>query len=102
MNKQGETTLPLSKVKQKGQVTIPAEIREELGLHEGDYVDVKREGSRIVLTPKTVVDRHPEIDAAIAEGLADVRAGRVSPSFKNMKEFEAWLKTKEGRKFAKE
>jgi hypothetical protein len=30
MNKQGETTLPLSKVKQKGQVTIPAEIREEL------------------------------------------------------------------------
>ncbi len=53
-----------------------------------------------MLTPKAVVDRHPEIDAAIAEGLADVRAGRVSPSFKNMKEFEAWLKTDEGKKFA--
>jgi AbrB family looped-hinge helix DNA binding protein len=66
---------------------IPAEIRDELGLHEGDYVDVKREGSRIVLTPKTVVDRHPEIDAALAEGLADVRAGRLSPSFKNMRQF---------------
>ena len=46
--------------------------------------------------------RHPEIDAALAEGLADIQAGRVSPSFKDMKAFEAWLKTEEGMKFVKE
>src|SRR5689334_14050864 len=49
-----------------GQVTIPAKLRGELGLAEGDYVDISREGSRIVLTPKEAVDRHPVIDAALA------------------------------------
>ena len=56
--------MPLAKVKQKGQVTIPAKLRRELGLAEGDYVDISRNGSRIVLTPKETVDRHPMIDAA--------------------------------------
>ncbi len=91
--------MPLAKVKQKGQVTIPAGIREELGLDEGDYVEVTREGSRIVLTPQEIAPRHPEIDAALAEGLADARAGRLSPKFSSMKEFKAWLKTEEGKKF---
>jgi AbrB family looped-hinge helix DNA binding protein len=91
--------MPLAKVKQKGQVTIPADIRVELGLVEGDYVEVTRDGAHIVLTPKEMVDRHPAIDAAIAEGLADAAAGRLSPKFKTTKEFEAWLKTAEGKKF---
>lgn len=91
--------MPLAKVKQKGQVTIPATIREEVGLHEGDYVEVKREGSRIVLTPQEIAPRHPDIDAALAEALDDERAGRVSPKFASTEEFEAWLKTEEGKKF---
>lgn len=91
--------MPLAKVKQKGQVTIPAGIREELGLHEGDYVEVTREGTRIVLTPQEVAPRHPEIDAALAEALDDERAGRLSPGFSSMEEFKAWLKTPEGKKF---
>ena len=52
MNFQTASIMPLAKVKQKGQVTIPAKLRGELGLAEGDYVDISREGSRIVLTPK--------------------------------------------------
>jgi predicted transcriptional regulator len=56
-----------------------------------------------VLTAKEeLTERRREIDAAIAEGLADVRAGRISPRFKGMKEFEAWLKTEEEKKFGKE
>jgi AbrB family looped-hinge helix DNA binding protein len=102
MGDYGATIMPLARVKQKGQVTIPANIREELGLHEGDYVEVTTEGSRVVLTPQEIAPRHPEIDAALAEGLADIQAGRVSPSFKDMKGFEAWLKTEEGTKFGKE
>jgi AbrB family looped-hinge helix DNA binding protein len=91
----------LARVKQKGQVTIPATIRAQIGLAEGDYVEVKRQGRRIVLTPKEVVDRHPEVDAALAEGLADARAGRVTPKFANMKEYQTWLKTPEGKAFAR-
>lgn len=92
--------MPLAKVKQKGQVTIPAGIRDELGLDEGDYVEITREGSRIVLTPQDIAPRHPEIDAALAEALEGGRAGRLSPSFKSMKEFKSWLKTPEGKKFS--
>ena len=43
----------------------------------------------------------PEIDKAIAEGLADVRAGHVTPAFKNMAEYRAWRNTPEGKKFAR-
>ena len=91
--------MPLAKVKQKGQVTIPANIREHLGLDEGDYVEVTTEGSRIMLTPEEITDRHPVIDTALAEALEDENTGRVSPKFGSVAEFEAWLKTKEGKKF---
>jgi AbrB family looped-hinge helix DNA binding protein len=91
--------MPLAKVKHKGQVAIPAAIREELGLEDGDYVEVKREGRRIVLTPQDHVERHPAIDAAIAEGLEDARAGRLSPKFKSAKEIEAWQNTDDYKKF---
>lgn len=41
----------------KGQVTIPKQIREELGLKPGDRVFFEREGDRIVLkSAKTVFD----------------------------------------------
>jgi len=53
-----------------------------------------------VLTPKEkVAERHPEIDAALAEGLADARAGRLSPAFETAEEIEAWQKAEEYRKF---
>ena len=84
-------------------VTIPAEILEEIAVHDGDELEVSKEGNRIVLTAKEELpERRKEIDAAIAQGLADVRAGRGSPPFKHMKEFEAWLKTKKGEKCGKE
>jgi AbrB family looped-hinge helix DNA binding protein len=81
-------------------VTIPAKLRDEIAAHDGDEIDVSAEGDRIILTPKEeTAERHPEIDAAVAEGLADVRAGRLSPKFSSMEEFKAWRKTPEGKKF---
>jgi AbrB family looped-hinge helix DNA binding protein len=97
------TEHPMSKMHVRGDkltVTIPAAVREEIAAHNGDEIDVRTEDGRIVLIPKEeVAERHPEIDAAIAEGLADIRARRVSPAFHTMEEFEAWLKTPEGKKF---
>ena len=39
------------RVKRKGQVTIPLEIRSKLGLDEGAVLDVEEEGGAIVLRP---------------------------------------------------
>jgi predicted transcriptional regulator len=47
----------------------------------------------IVLKPKVMIDREA-VEAAIAEGLADLKAGRVSPTFSNVKEFKKYMKTK--------
>ena len=84
-----------------GALAIPADIREELGVHDGDELEISSEAGRIVWTPTQTAGRHPGIDAAIVEGLADVRAGRLSPAFRDMTEFEAWLETPEGKKFGR-
>ncbi len=78
-------------------VTIPARIREAVAVHDGDELVVTSEDGRIVLTP--VAEQHPEIDAALAEGLEDERAGRLSPAFQTAEEIEAWQKTDNYKKF---
>lgn len=93
--------MSLVKIKDKGQLTLPAKLRERHQLAVGDYVDVREEGGRIVLVPQDVAERYPVVDAAIADGLDDVRAGRVTPAFESMREYRAWRKTPEGKKFAR-
>ena len=92
--------MPLVKIKEKGQLTLPAKMRERLGLGIGDYVEVSEEGNRIVLIPQDIAPRHPDIDAALAEALEDERAGRMTPAFANMAEYRAWRASPEGKKFA--
>lgn len=43
----------LTKINAKGQVTIPAELRERFGIKKGTRIDWKRDGHRLVLTPIT-------------------------------------------------
>ncbi len=78
-------------------ITIPAKIRDEIAALHGDEIDVRTEDGRIVLTPKEgVAERHTEIDSALAEGLEDERAGRLSPPFQTAEEIEEWQKKKNG------
>jgi len=49
--------MPLVKIKGKYQITIPAELREEIDLEVGDLLDAKVEDNKITFTPKKVVDR---------------------------------------------
>ena len=76
-------------VKKKYQVVIPQGVRERIGVAVGDILEAKVERGRITLTPKSLVDR------AIAEGLEDVRKGRVRGPFKTVDEMIDSLK---GRK----
>ncbi len=76
-------------VKNKYQIVIPRAVRERIGVAVGDILEAKVERGRITLTPKSLVDR------AIAEGLEDVRKGRVRGPFDTVDEMIDSLK---GRK----
>jgi len=86
MNHQGVLTLPLVKVKEKFQITLPAELREVLHLAVGDMLEATVEQDKIVLTPKAVVDRTAAWDRVIA--VLDRVHAQLPPSDKDPKEEE--------------
>ena len=47
--------MPVVKILQHGQVTIPKRFREVLGLKKGDLAEAELEEGRIVITPKRLV-----------------------------------------------
>ena len=52
--------MSLVKVRQKGQVTLPQNVRDELQIEEGNYLEASVENYAIVLKPKIMVDRRIE------------------------------------------
>jgi AbrB family looped-hinge helix DNA binding protein len=73
----------LIKLRPKGQITIPDEVRRAVHLQEGDYLAVSIRGDAIVLEPKTVVDTSQawfwkkDWQAGEREASADIDAGRT-------------------------
>src|SRR5260370_11505097 len=49
--------MSLVRIQKKGQLTLPSQVRNRLGLAEGDFVDVKIRSTNIVITPQMVIDR---------------------------------------------
>jgi AbrB family looped-hinge helix DNA binding protein len=43
-----------ARVSSKGQLVIPASIREELGIEPGTQVELRVEGSKVILEPQTL------------------------------------------------
>ena len=74
---------PSSVLRDKGVVTIPQAIREQLDLATGDELLITVEDGRIILAPATLVPRDQawfwtqEWQAREAEAEADKAAGRV-------------------------
>ena len=85
--------MPLVKVKEKFQVTIPIALRKAARLSIGDLLEAEAKGDTIVLKPKTLVDRQ-SVEAAIEEGLKDFKAGRMIPKFSSVEEFKAYRKSR--------
>ena len=54
--------MALVKVIRHGQITLPAKLRDALGLQEGDYLEAELEDGRIVLKPKVVLDKTEAVD----------------------------------------
>ena len=68
--------MSLVKVKDKYQVTLPVEVRRKAGVVVGDLLEARVKGKLITLTPTAVVNRDA-LERRLAEGLEDVRQGRV-------------------------
>ena len=86
---------------------MPDAIRRKAGLRTGDKIEFKVSGGVISIHPKlpTADDEYtPEqrriVDAELAEGLADIEAGRVHGPFSTHKEFIASLQ-KEAKKLGR-
>jgi len=50
--------MPTTKVTRHGQITLPASVRERLGIEEGDLVEIDVEDERAVLIPKKLIDKN--------------------------------------------
>ncbi len=78
-----EMWMPGTRMRAKGQVTIPQEIRERAHLEEGDPVEVEMVPEGILLKPQKVVDATqawfwtPAWQAGEREASRDIAEGRV-------------------------
>jgi AbrB family looped-hinge helix DNA binding protein len=96
----------LVKVQTKGQMTIPRCVRSAVGLVDGDFVEVRAVGKKIVITPQVVLDRSKfptaddeytaaqrrAVDARLAKSDEDIKHGRVYGPFDTHKDFMSALR----------
>lgn len=84
-------------LRSKGQITLPQQVRREMGIDEGDDLLVTVEDGRIVLIPAKLIPRDQawfwteEWQAGEREVEADRAAGRRGRIFHSDKEFLAAL-----------
>lgn len=70
--------MPLVKVKEKYQVTLPAQVRERIGVAVGDLLEAAVEGKKITLTPTALVDE--DLHASLLASLVEAkRKGTLGP-----------------------
>ena len=72
-----------SKVTRHGQVTLPASVRRELGVEEGDLIEIEVVDDKVILVPKKLVDKSQAYfwtkrwQEEENEADEDIKAGRV-------------------------
>ena len=74
--------MSLVQIREKAQITIPSRIRKELGIKNGDYLEIVKEDNKIVITPKILVDKvlvnlSAKGEEMLKEAMDDVREGKV-------------------------
>ncbi len=81
--------MPTSKLGQHGEVVIPKDIREKLGLEEGDLIDVRQNRGAVVIRPRKPLDSEdtftPEEERVISKGFRQLRQGE-SVDWKDLKD----------------
>jgi AbrB family looped-hinge helix DNA binding protein len=75
--------MSIVQVRGRAQITLPADVREKLGIEEGDMLEARVEDKRVVLVPQKLVPKFEEVELSeegermLDEAEADVAAGRV-------------------------
>ncbi len=75
--------MTLTRVRGKGQLTLPEEIRRAARVGQGDYLEVSVREGEIVMRPKKLVDAHQAWfwtdawQAGEREASEDIAAGRT-------------------------
>jgi len=73
----------LIQVRKKAQLTLPQSVRQELGIKEGDFLDIQVKNGEIVLKIKTLIDKEQawfwseRWQRGEAEAQEDIRTGHV-------------------------
>jgi bifunctional DNA-binding transcriptional regulator/antitoxin component of YhaV-PrlF toxin-antitoxin module len=75
---------------ERGTLTLPAKLRRALNVEADGYLEAERVEGGVLLKP--VPERDPVVEAAIAEGLQDVRAGRMYGPFETIEEMKEYFK----------
>ena len=91
--------MPLIKVKQNYQITLPNSLRKDLNISVGDYMEIDRQDSGLVLKPVKVV--HPdqayfytkEWQKGEADADKDIAKGDVLGPFDNITDGLAAVKS---------
>jgi AbrB family looped-hinge helix DNA binding protein len=96
----------LVQVRKKAQVTLPQSVRQELGIEEGDFLDIQVRSGEIVLKVKKLVDKDQtwfwtnRWQQGEKEAEKDIRAVRVN-NFPDAQKAVAFLHKQAGKKSSK-
>jgi len=71
--------MPLVKITRSRQVSIPKDLCDEMGLQQGDYLEITRAGDQLVLRPKVMIDRAKAELSQLLEPIWE-RNGDVDPA----------------------
>ena len=72
--------MSVSRVGKRRQIVIPKAVCEEVGLREGDFVEVSSRKGRVEIQPKRLVDLEdtltPQEEKIVAKGFRQLKRGQ--------------------------
>lgn len=75
--------MPIVRIRTNRQVTIPKQVFDDLGLQEGDFVEVVRSENTVLIKPKKLVDADDiltlEEQEIVEKGIEQLRRGESVP-----------------------
>ena len=82
--------MPMIKVVRNGQITLPKEFRDALGIDEGQILEAEIKDSRIILKLLAFVERGSVLSSKgkqkVKEALEDIKKGAVSKAYDDVDE----------------
>lgn len=82
--------MPYVQVKQKYQVTIPAAVRKNMNLKEGDMLEVREQDGLLVLIPQALMERRAAKPANPLTAM--IGANKGSGLYKSAQEIDEYIR----------